>query len=679
MTYPLARKKEKTLSIHGYTRHDPYYWLNDRENAEVIDYLKAENEYTEYKFEKIKPLKEKLYNEITGRIKQNDSSVPFKWRTHYYQTIYKEGKEYPIYIQAPTQDMNGHTVLLDANIEAEGKSYYHVAGFEVTPGNQILAYAEDTLSRRIYTIRFKNLVTSDYYSWAIPQTSGNMIWSNDGKYLFFVEIDQTTLRPWRVKRWSLENPTNEAVTVFTENDETYYVSISTAMSGRYLFINSSSTLTTEEQIIDLDNPEQMPITFLPRKSGHEYRIEHAEDFFYIHTNEDGRNFCLKRVAQNDFAHQNWDVVVPHDEDSLLEDFTVINGHLIYDLRKNANHHIVIRNDAQTYDIPFEEGAYLAFIGTNADPESKFVRINYTSLTTPTSVMDFDFYTREMTLRKQEEITGGYDKTSYTSKRLWVTGRDGVKIPVSLVYNKHLYKPNQSPLLLYGYGSYGHSIDPSFGLARLSLLDRGFVYAIAHIRGGEEMGRAWYENGRQLAKMNTFYDFIDCGKELISQGFCHPEKLYAMGGSAGGLLMGAVVNLEPQLWAGIVAAVPFVDVLTTMLDDSIPLTTGEYDEWGNPNIKEYYEYMAQYSPYDNIQPGIYPPMLVTTGLHDSQVQYWEPAKWVAKIRDIVHDSHLIFLNTNMDAGHGGASGRFRRYDEIALQYAFLIGLNEGILS
>ncbi|HNA94603.1 MAG TPA: S9 family peptidase [Saprospiraceae bacterium] len=567
----------------------------------------------------------------------------------------------------------------DANIEAEGKSYYHVAGFEVTPGNQILAYAEDTLSRRIYTIRFKNLVTSDYYSWAIPQTSGNMIWSNDGKYLFFVEIDQTTLRPWRVKRWSMENPTNEAVTVFTENDETYYVSISTAMSGRYLFINSSSTLTTEEQIIDLDNPEQMPITFLPRKSGHEYRIEHAEDFFYIHTNEDGRNFCLKRVAQNDFAHQNWDVVVPHDEDSLLEDFTVINGHLIYDLRKNANHHIVIRNDAQTYDIPFEEGAYLAFIGTNADPESKFVRINYTSLTTPTSVMDFDFYTREMTLRKQEEITGGYDKTSYTSKRLWVTGRDGVKIPVSLVYNKHLYKPNQSPLLLYGYGSYGHSIDPSFGLARLSLLDRGFVYAIAHIRGGEEMGRAWYENGRQLAKMNTFYDFIDCGKELISQGYCHPEKLYAMGGSAGGLLMGAVVNLEPQLWAGIVAAVPFVDVLTTMLDDSIPLTTGEYDEWGNPNIKEYYEYMAQYSPYDNIQPGIYPPMLVTTGLHDSQVQYWEPAKWVAKIRDIVHDSHLIFLNTNMDAGHGGASGRFRRYDEIALQYAFLIGLNEGILS
>lgn len=678
MNPPIASKKPKDLTIHGYTRTDSFYWLNDRTDQEVIDYLIAENEYTETELKSIEPLKSEIYQEIIGRIKQKDDSVPFKWRRHYYQSRYDEWKEYPIYGRSTNEQMDDFTILLDANELAKGKAFYQIGGYEVSPDNKLIAYSEDTISRRIYTICFKDIASGKILDWKIPQSSGSVYWSNDSKFLYYVEIDATTLRPHHVKRWSLEEPEKEPVSVFIEGDETYYVGIKPSISGRYLFIESDSTLTSEVQIIDLDNPSLAIKTFYPRQTGHEYSVEHGGKYFYVKTNIEGRNFCLKKCTEPEIYIDNWETVVPHHPERLFEDFTVINDRIIIQDRYNANSYVKVIGQNECYEIPFSEDVYLARIGTNADYESNFIRLTYTSLTTPMSIYDFDFTTKTLTLKKQEEIVGGYNPSKYSGKRIWVKARDGAKIPVSLVYNNELYQQGSSPLLLYGYGSYGHSIDPTFGMARLSLLNRGFVFAIAHIRGGEEMGRYWYEDGRQLKKMNTFYDFIDCGKALITEGFSHPNKLFAMGGSAGGLLMGAIINLEPKLWAGVVAAVPFVDVLTTMLDDTIPLTTGEYDEWGNPNIKEYYEYMSKYSPYDNVTNLDYPPMLVTTGLHDSQVQYWEPAKWVAKLREFNSGNNPIYLKTNMDAGHGGATGRFKRFKEIAFEYSFLIYLSKKIV-
>lgn len=673
MNPPIALKKNKQLSVHGYTRQDPYYWLNDRENPEVIEYLNAENAYTKEGLAHIEPLKNEIFEEIKKRIKQKDSSVPFKWREHYYQTKYEEGKEYPIYVRASDEEMTDSVVILDANENARNHAYYQIGGYEVSPDNKYLAYSEDTVSRRIYKICFKDLLTGEKLSWHIQNSSGSLFWSNDSKFVFYVEIDSTTLRPFHVKRWSIDDPLQEPVSVFEETDEMYYVGIKPSISGNYLFIESDSTLTSEVQVIDLNHPALPSVTFLIRKTGHEYNLEHEGHFFYIKTNTDGRNFCLKRTKEINQDMDLWETIIPHSEERLLEDYAVIAGKIIFQDRYNANSFIKIIDDSSCLIIPFDEEVYVAGIGTNADPDSDFVRVVYTSLSTPSSIYDFHFANKKLVLRKQEEIIGGYDPKEYHTERIWVPARDGVKVPVSMVYKKSLYAKNESPLLLYGYGSYGHSIDPAFGLARLSLLNRGIVFAIAHIRGGEEMGRKWYEDGRQLKKLNTFYDFIDCGEYLINNSFCHPKKLFAMGGSAGGLLMGAVMNMAPDLWAGIVAAVPFVDVLTTMLDDSIPLTTGEYDEWGNPNIKKYYDYMALYSPYDNIVKKNFPPLLVTTGLHDSQVQYWEPAKWVAKLRANKTDDHPLFLRTNMEAGHGGASGRFKRYEEIAFEYAFLIDL------
>lgn len=670
---PKARKIYKELEIHGDKRIDNYYWLRDRDNIEVINYLNEENNYTYEGLKNTETLQFTIYNEIIGRIKQKDSSVPFLLKEYYYQTKYEEAKEYPIYLRAKANMSDKMEVLLDVNHLAEGKNYYQVGGLEVSSDNKILAYAEDEVSRRIFTIRFKNMDNGDLFPYKIENTSGNFFWADDNITLIFVEKDVETLRPYWVKKWSILHPEKLPETVFKEEDDTYYVSIYKSMSSKFLFIQSESTLTSEINYIDLSSKELICLLFEPRRRGHEYSVDHISNEFFIKTNIDGRNFSIKTCKVENTSSLNWEEKIAHNENILIEDFCLIRENLILTERSNALTNIRIINDVKDYTIPFDEEVYVVSIGTNVDPISPFVRIVYTSLTTPTSIYDFEFESLELSLKKQEQIVGGYEPKDYECKRIWAKSRDGERIPISLVYKKDLYQTAESPLLLYGYGSYGHSIDPTFGLARLSLLNRGFAFAIAHIRGGEEMGRKWYENGRLLKKMNSFYDFIDCGEYLTKHNYCHFDKLYAMGGSAGGLLMGAILNLKPEMWAGIVAAVPFVDVLTTMLDETIPLTTGEYDEWGNPNDSIYYNYIKKYSPYDNIEAKDYPPMLVTTGLHDSQVQYWEPAKWVAKLREMKTDNNPLFLHTNMDAGHGGASGRFKRYKEIALEYAFLLNL------
>jgi len=668
---PLAPIIPHKLSIHGDERTDNYFWLNNRENPAVIEYLKLENEYTKQGLAHTETLQDELYKEIVGRIKQKDSSVPFYLDGYYYQTNYEENKDYPIYLRSKSHLTSDMEEILDTNILAEGKSYYQVGGLEITKDNKILTYADDETGRRIYTIKFQDWISKKLLDFTIENTSGNFYWADDSTTLFYVEKDPETLRPFWIKKWSLLNSGTPPVSVFKEDDETYYVSTSKSTSGRYLIINSESTLTTEINYIDLNDPKLECKTFQSRERGHEYDIDHHEGLFYIRTNMDGRNFSIKTCLENNTEKSNWNTLRAHDESIMILSFVPISKYLVIQERNDTQTGIRIYSKSGDYIIPFNEDVYVIQLGTNMDPESEFVRLVYTSLTTPTSVYDYYFESKDLVLKKQEEIVGGYDANLYTCKRLWAPGRDGENIPISLVYENSIFKEGKSPLLLYGYGSYGHSIDPVFGLSRLSLLDRGFVFAIAHIRGGEDRGRWWYENGRLLNKMNSFYDFIDCGKYLKEQKFCDPNKLYAMGGSAGGLLIGAVVNMEPQLWAGVVAAVPFVDVLTTMLDETIPLTTGEYDEWGNPNDPIYYNYMKQYSPYDNVEKKVYPPMLVTTGLHDSQVQYWEPAKWVAKLRTHKTDKNELYLHTNMEAGHGGASGRFKRFKEIALDYAFLI--------
>lgn len=670
---PKARKIPKELEIHGDKRIDNYYWLRDRDNIDVINYLNEENNYTNEGLKNTEALQFTIYNEIIGRIKQKDSSVPFLLKGYYYQTKYEETKEYPIYLRANAKMSEKVEVLLDVNHLAEGKNYYQVGGLEVSSDNKILAYAEDELSRRIYTIRFKNMGNGDILPYKIENTSGNFFWADNNTTLIYVEKDVETLRPYWVKKWSILHPEKSPETVFKEEDDTYYVSIYKSMSSKFLFIQSESTLTSEINYIDLSSKELNCLVFEPRKRGHEYSVDHINAEFFIKTNLEGHNFSIKTCRGDNTSSKNWKDKIAHNKNILIEDFCLIGMNLILIERSNAQTNIRIINGGKDYTIPFDEEVYVVSIGTNVDPNSSFVRIVYTSLTTPTSIYDFNFESLELNLKKQEEVVGGYEPKDYQCKRIWVNSRDGERIPLSLVYKKDLYKAAESPLLLYGYGSYGHSIDPSFGLARLSLLNRGFAFAIAHIRGGEEMGRKWYENGRLLNKMNSFYDFIDCGNYLRKHNYCQLDQLYAMGGSAGGLLMGAILNLKSEMWAGIVAAVPFVDVLTTMLDETIPLTTGEYDEWGNPNDSIYYYYMKQYSPYDNVEAKSYPPMLVTTGLHDSQVQYWEPAKWVAKLRDLKTDNNPLYLHTNMDAGHGGASGRFKRYKEIALEYAFLLNL------
>lgn len=672
---PKAKKVDHELVKHGDTRNDPYYWLNQREDQEVIDYLNQENEYTSTQLKHTEALQEHLYEEIVGRIKQDDSSVPYKDNGYYYITRYEKGLEYPIYSRKKESLEAAEEVFINANEEAKNHSFYQAGGLRVSPNNQILAYAEDTLGRRIYTIKFKNLATGEMLADEIPNTTGSSTWANDNKTIFY-SIKDKSLRSYKIFKHRLGTDTSEDEEVYHETDDTFGTFVYKTKSKRFLVIGSYQTLTAEYRILDANTPDGDWKIFEPRnkEAKLEYSIDHYDDRFYIVTNLDAKNFRLMSCPLDATGKENWEEVIPHREDVLLEDMEIFKDYLVLSERKDGITKLRVRPwKGEEHYIQFSEEACLAYTSVNRDFDTNVVRIGYQSMKTPNSIFDYDVNTKELKLLKQDEILGSFNKANYSSERLYATAKDGVKVPISLVYRKGVKLDGSAPLLLYGYGSYGSSMEPYFSSVRLSLLDRGFVYAIAHIRGGEEMGRHWYEDGKLLKKKNTFTDFIACGEHLIAEDYTSKGNLYAMGGSAGGLLMGAISNMRPDLWNGIISAVPFVDVITTMLDETIPLTTGEYDEWGNPNDKEYYDYIKSYSPYDNLEAKAYPNMLVTTGLHDSQVQYWEPAKYVAKLRELKTDQNLLLLHTNMDAGHGGASGRFARHKETAREYAFLLDL------
>lgn len=672
MQPPIAQQKPQELTKHNHTRIDNYYWLNERENPDVIAYLEAENAYTDTALAHTNELQHELYDEMLGRIKQTDISVPFKRNGYYYYTRYEEGKEYPIYCRKKGNQDAEEEIMLNGNEMAEGYAYFQIGGWEISSNNNLLAFSVDTVSRRQYTIYIKDLATGEIYPESIPNTSGNMAWGNDNTTLFYSVKDET-LRPYKIVRHMLEDTYEKDEVVFEENDPTFYAFVFKTKSNAYVMIGSVSTLSAEYRFIDANTPGKDFKMVQERQPDMLYGVDHYKNDFYIRTNLNAQNFRLMKTSINAPTMENWKEVIPHREEVLLEDFEIFNNYLVVSERQKGllNLRVMSWDKKQDYYLDFGEPAYTAYTSTNVDFDTDILRYGYTSLTTPNSVFDFNMVDKTKTLLKQQEVLGGYNPDDYQSERLYVPSHDGVMVPVSMVYKKGLEKNGKNPLVLYGYGSYGASMDAYFSSTRLSLLDRGFIWAIAHIRGGEELGRQWYEDGKLLNKKNTFYDFIACGEYLIDQKFTDSEHLFAMGGSAGGLLVGAVVNMRPELWKGVIAAVPFVDVVTTMLDESIPLTTGEYDEWGNPNEKEYYDYMLSYSPYDNVKHTAYPAMLVTTGLHDSQVQYWEPAKWVAKLRTYKTDDNLLLLKTNMDFGHGGASGRFERLKETALEYAFMM--------
>lgn len=671
---PRAKKQPEALTIHGDTRIDNYYWLKDRDNEEVIRYLSEENDYKDKMMAHLRPFQDKLYQEIISRLKPDEESVPYLDNGYYYIARYEKGREHPIYSRKKSSLEAEEEVMLDENELAKPHNYYHIGGRSVSPDNKLLVFGEDTVSRRIYTLRFKNLETGDMVEDSIPGTSGSAAWANDNKTVFYALKDPTTLRTHKIFRHVLGTPVEEDVEVFHEDDPTYRAFVYKSKSKKYIIMGSYSTMSQEYRVLDANMPESRPRAIHPRERGLEYSIAHHHDKFYIRTNLDARNFRLMVTDENKTTKDNWKELIPHREDVLLEDMDLFEEFLVLSERRNGITQLRIRQwKGPEHYIDFSEEAYLAYVSINPDFDTDWLRIGYTSLTTPNTTYDYNMKTRELKMLKQQEVIGDFKPENYGSERLYATARDGVKVPISLVYRKGFKKDRSQPLLLYAYGSYGHSMEPYFSSVRLSLLDRGFAFAIAHIRGGEEMGRHWYEDGKLLKKKNTFTDFIDCAEHLLANLYTSRDKLFAMGGSAGGLLMGAVVNMRPDLWGGIVAAVPFVDVVTTMLDDSIPLTTGEYDEWGNPSLKEYYDYIKSYSPYDNIEAKDYPPIMATTGLHDSQVQYWEPAKWVAKLRDMKTDNNPLLLHTNMEAGHSGASGRYRQYKETAMEYAFLLGL------
>ncbi|WP_254157444.1 S9 family peptidase [Chryseosolibacter indicus] len=683
---PKPEKIPHELTAHGNKRNDNYYWMKlsdaqknaeqkDEQTTKVINYLDAENEYLKAKMKHTEPLQDKLYNEIVGRIKQTDESVPYKENGYWYYQRYEEGKEYPIYCRKKG-DMNAtEEVMLNVNDLATGHDYCQVQGLNVSEDNNLLAYGVDTVSRRRYTIYIKDLKSGKIVDQPVPNTEGYVTWANDNKTFFYTMKDSVTLRSKSIYRHKLNTDPSKDPLIYTENDETFYAGISKTKSKKYLIIWSGSTLTNHYQILDASTPEGKFREFSPRERGIEYSIDHYRDKFYIVTNLDAQNFRLMETPETKTSKENWKETIPHRKDTLLTGIEIFKDYLVLTERAQANElmRIIDQKTGAEHYLNFGEPAYTISPSVNVDFDTELIRYGYTSLTTPNSTYDYNMRTKEKKLLKQQEIVGGYNPENYQTERLWATAADGTKVPMSIVYKKGIKKDGNNPTLITGYGSYGSSNDPYFSLTRLSLLDRGFIFAIAHIRGGQEMGRQWYEDGKMFKKKNTFTDFIDCTEYLIEQNYTKPEKLYATGGSAGGLLMGAVVNMRPDLYKGVVAKVPFVDVVTTMLDESIPLTTGEFDEWGNPDVLESYMYMLEYSPYDQVKAQNYPNMLVTTGLHDSQVQYWEPAKWVAKLREMKTDNNTLLLRTNMETGHGGTTGRFKVYKEIAQEYAFILDL------
>ena len=679
-TPPDANPKDKELSIHGDTRLDPYYWLNDREDPEVIQYLEDENSYTRAVLKSTEKMQKQLFEEMKGRIKEDDSSVPYFLNDYWYIRRYEKGKDYPIFTRKHKTLDAAEEILLDVNELAKDLSYCQVSGLSVSPDNTKLTYGIDTLSRRIYTIKVKDLISGETLKDEIHGVSSYAAWAADSETFFYTLKDKETLRTDKIFRHKIGDTQADDAMVFEEKDETFYAFVYPSKSREYIMIGSTSTLTSEYRYLPSDKPTGKFKTIQKRQRGLEYNVAHFEDMFYISTNADNStNFKLVKVPVASPNKKNWTDVLPHRDDVLLEGVELFRDFMVVSERIDGllQLRVVKWDGSEDYYMDFESETYSASLGTNVDFDAQTFRYNFTSLTTPSSVIDYNTITKTKEVKKEQEVLGGtFDKSNYVAERLWATADDGTKIPISLVRHIDTALTPKTPLLQYGYGSYGNTIDPYFSSVRLSLLDRGFVFAIAHVRGGEYLGRTWYENGRQLAKKNTFTDFIACSKFLIDQSYTSPEHLYAMGGSAGGLLMGAIMNMVPEHYKGIVAAVPFVDVVTTMLDDSIPLTTGEYDEWGNPNDETYYHYIKSYSPYDNVKPMSYPNTLITTGLHDSQVQYWEPAKWVAKLRDVQQGDNLILLHTNMDAGHGGASGRFEALKEIAMEYAFLLYLEKN---
>ncbi|MET1056006.1 MAG: S9 family peptidase [Pedobacter sp.] len=679
---PVAELIPTQRTIHGDTVTDNYYWMIDYfkegpESEKTIAYIKAENTYLDEMMAGTKTLQDDLFKELKGRIREKDESVPVFKNGYFYYSRTEEGKEYSKYCRKKGSIDAPEEILLDIDELAEGHSYYSARGFSVSPDNKMLAYGVDNISRRQYTIFIKNLETGELTSDAIPNTEGDPVWAADNQTLFYTAKHPVTLLSEKIQKHSLGNDASKDLVVYEETDKSNYIGVDKSKSGKYIFIYSQATLSSEARMISADQPDAEFKVFQPRTKDVLYTIVPLEDKFLVVTNWEAQNFRLMECPLDQTGKEHWKEVIPHRRDVLLEEVEEFKDFIVISERKNGLAQLRIRDmNGPEHYIDFGEPAYTAAIGSNPEYNSKTLRYIYTSMTTPVSVYDYGMDTKAKQLMKQQEVVGGYNRDEYTTERLYATAKDGTQVPISLVYKKGLKKDGNAPLLLYAYGSYGHSMDASFSSNNLSLLNRGFVFAIAHIRGGQEMGRQWYEDGKLMQKMNTFTDFIACAEFLIAEKFTSAEHLYAQGGSAGGLLMGAIANLQPDLWHGIIAQVPFVDVVNTMLDESIPLTTNEFDEWGNPKNEAAYHYMKSYSPYENIEEKAYPNMLVTTGLHDSQVQYFEPAKWVAKLRATKTDKNVLLLKTDMDFGHGGASGRFDYLKDIALNYAFLLNL-EGI--
>lgn len=689
---PIAYKQPEKLEKHGDVRIDNYFWMRlsdeqkvapvkDEQTQKVINYLEAENSYYESVTAFSKNFQEQLFEEMKGRIKEDDSSVPYKDNGYFYSTRYETGKQYPIYSRKKETLEATEEILFNVNDMAEGYDYFQLGGLSISPDNKYAVFATDTVSRRQYFLRIKNLETGEIMSDIIDNTSGGSVWSNDNKTIFYAKKNPTTLRTEKIYRHVLGTSASEDVEVYHEKDETFGTYVTKSKSEKFLIIGSYSTVSTEAQFLDANNPTGSFTVIQPRERDLEYSVSHYKDHFYLLTNKDNAiNFKLMKTPITATSKENWTDVIPHRKETLLEDFSIFNDYLVLEERNNGLNKIRIKrwDNSDDYYLPFGEETYSAGVYDTPEFDTDIIRYSYNSFTTPNSVIDFNMKDKTKEVMKEQQVLGGkFKKENYISKRVWATARDGKKVPISVVYHKDTPLNKDTPLLQYGYGSYGATISDGFSTTRLSLLDRGFVFALAHIRGGEYLGREWYEDGKMLHKKNTFTDFIDCSKYLIENKYTSAKHLYAMGGSAGGLLMGAIVNMNAELYNGIIAAVPFVDVVSTMIDESIPLTTGEYDEWGNPNNKKYYEYIKSYSPYDQVSSKKYPNMLVITGFHDSQVQYWEPAKWVAKLRELKTDTNLLFLNTNMDAGHGGASGRFEALKETAMEYTFLLALENKI--
>ena len=676
---PKAKIISTTLEKFDDIRIDNYFWLNDRENPEVIDYLNKENDYYKEMTAHTNDLQKELFEEMKSRIREDDQSVPYLYNGYYYITRFETGSDYPIYSRKKGSLSSNEEIMFNCNELAKEQKYFKLGGLSVSSDNQYIAFALDTIGRRIYTIQIKNLVTGEIFSDKIENTSGDSTWANDNSTLFYTRQDEKTLRSDKVYKHKLNTDSANDSLVYFEKDDTFSVEVTKEKSKKYIVISSSSTMTTEFRTLLADQPDGEFKIFQKRVRGLEYDIAHFGDHFYVLTNkDDATNFKLMKTPELATTKENWVDLIPHREDVLIEDIDIFSHFLVVTERFNGLNTIRIMpwSGEGAYYLPFESETYTAYTSTNVDFDTDILRYGYQSMATPASIIDFNMRTKEKQIMKEQEVLGGkFDKNNYNEERVWATAQDGTKVPISIVYRKELKKDGNNPLLQYAYGSYGYSMDATFSSTRLSLLDRGFIFAIAHIRGGEDLGRQWYDEGKLLNKKNTFTDFIDCSNYLIANKFTSPTHLYAEGGSAGGLLMGVIANIAPELYNGIIAQVPFVDVVTTMLDDTIPLTTGEYDEWGNPNVKKFYNYIKTYSPYDNVKTQDYPSMYVSTGLHDSQVQYWEPAKWVAKLRELKTDKNAIYLDTNMNAGHGGASGRFEALKELAKEFSFLLDLEK----